>query len=421
MSYGEAYEEGLRVKVLGCKTRVSTLMKPKPATMSTITTFHAVLKGLPRAVFNRCVEQHHADKYCKTFYAWDQLLAMVYAQLSSASSLRALELGFNSHSMHHDRLQTCPIHRSTLGDANRDRSSAVFEEIAAWLMSKVSRKLRHDAKELMCLLDSTSITLKGRDFDSWTLNNRNRNTQGIKLHALFGTASQAPLWHDFSAPNVNDVTQAKQVPLQHDTLYVFDKGYCDYNWWAQIDAAGARFVTRLKSNASLVSEMDFAIPSEAEGIVLRDEVVSFKHKYPGGKRINQYGKPLRRVTIIRPDKPTPLILITNDFESSALEIGQYYKERWEIELFFKWIKQHLKIKAFLGRTYNAVRIQVATALIAYLLVALYKQALRLEQTLWHCLGLIRATLFEPPVIDLPVRTRPKRIRTLAPGQLKTLQ
>ena len=421
MSYGEAYEEGLRVKVLGCKTRVSTLMKPKPATMSTITTFHAVLKGLPRAVFNRCVEQHHADKYCKTFYAWDQLLAMVYAQLSSASSLRALELGFNSHSMHHDRLQTCPIHRSTLGDANRDRSSAVFEEIAAWLMSKVSRKLRHDAKELMCLLDSTSITLKGRDFDSWTLNNRNRNTQGIKLHALFDTASQAPLWHDFSAPNVNDVTQAKQVPLQRDTLYVFDKGYCDYNWWAQIDAAGARFVTRLKSNASLVSEMDFAIPSEAEGIVLRDEVVSFKNKYPGGKRVNQYGKPLRRVTIIRPGKSTPLILITNDFESSALEIGQYYKERWEIELFFKWIKQHLKIKAFLGRTYNAVRIQVATALIAYLLVALYKQTLRLEHTLWHCLGLIRATLFEPPVIDLPVRTRPRRIQTLALGQLETLQ
>lgn len=390
--------------------------------MSTITTFQSVLKGLPRAVFNRCVERHHADKGCKRFHHWDHLLAMVYAQLSSVSSLRALELGFNSHSMHHRRLRTGPIHRSTLSDASERRSAVVFNDTAAWLMGKVSRKLRQQLKPLLCLLDSTSITLKGPGFDSWTLENRNRNTQGIKLHVLLDAASRAPLWHDFSAPNVNDVTQAWQVPLQRDALYVFDKGYCDYNWWAQIDAVGARFVTRFKNNAGIKSVEDLPIPGEAEGLVLRDEVVRLKYTHLGKQRLNHYDKLLRRVTIDRPDKDTPLILVTNDLDCSALEIGQRYKERWEIELFFKWLKQHLKIRAFLGRSRNAVRIQIVTALISYMLVALYKQAHRIEQTLWHCLGLIAATLFEPPVTDTkPPRTRPRRTRTLVSAQQGALQ
>ena len=129
--------------------------------MSTITTFHEVLKGLPRATFNRGVKRHHADKGCKSFFPWDHLLALVYAQLSGACSLRTLELGFNSHGAHHRRLHTRPIHKSTLSDASECRSPAVFNDAAAWLMTKVSRKLRKEASTMMCLLDSTSITLKG--------------------------------------------------------------------------------------------------------------------------------------------------------------------------------------------------------------------------------------------------------------------
>lgn len=404
--------KGLQVKVKGCKTLSSHAHKPKPATMSTITTFHAVLKGLPRAVFNRCVERHHADRCCKRFHHWDHLLAMVYAQLSGVSSLRTLELGFNSHSLYHRRLRTNPVHRSTLSDANERRQGAVFNDTAAWLMGKVSRKLRQEMKPLICLLDSTSVTLKGHEFDNWTLENRNRNTQGIKLHVLLDAATHAPLWHDFSAPNVNDVTKAWQVPLRRDALYVFDKGYCDYNWWAQIDAAEAHFVTRFKNNAGVELIQDLPVPEQAKVIVLRDELVRLRHTHLGKWRRNHYSNVLRRVTIDRPDKSTPLTLATNDLESSAIEIGQRYKERWEIELFFKWLKQHLKIKAFLGRSRNAVHIQIVTALISYLLVALYKQTHRLDQTLWHCLGLIAATLFEPPVIDIkPPKTRPRQTRT----------
>jgi putative transposase len=363
--------------------------------MSTITVFQSVLKGLPRTTFNHCVARHHADKNCKRFYHWNHLLAMVYAQLSGVSSLRTLEAAFNSHDRYHSQLHTGLIHRTTLAKANETRTGAVFEDTAAWLMGKVSRKLRQRSALLLHLLDSTSMTLKGREFDRWTFSDRNRNTQGIKLHVLFDPSSLAPLWYEFSPPNVNDVIPARQVALQPGTLYVFDKGYCDYNWWAQIDEIGSRFVTRFKSNAGLKVVKKLKVQTEAKGFVLHDKVVQFKQRQLSSGRINEYQKPLRRVTIRRPDNTELLVLATNDMGSSALEIAQFYKKRWGIELFFKWLKQHLKIKTFFGRSQNAVRIQIVTALIAYLLMVLYKHKHGLSQTLWHCLSLTCTTLFEP--------------------------
>lgn len=228
-----------------------------------------------------------------------------------------------------------------------------------------------------------------------TLTNKTRNTQGIKLHVLLELTSQTPSWTRFSAANVNDVELGRDVPLQEGALYVFDKGYCDYNWWHSIGLAGARFVTRFKYNAGLVVLEERAIAREDQDTVLQDQIVRFTRKSPGGGRVNKhFDKPLRRVTIVRPDKETPLVLATNDLSASAREIGQRYKERWMIELFFKWIKQHLKIKKLLGRTENAVRIQILTALISYLLVALHKQRHSLKQSLWDCLCLIRVALFQ---------------------------
>jgi IS4 transposase len=363
--------------------------------MFRITTFGQLLKGLPRATFDRLVKRRNADKYSKSFGHWDHLIAMLYAQLSEAPGLRAVETGFNNHRSHHDHLGTHAIKRSTLAEANTRRSDAVFAATAAYLMQQVSRELRRDTGELMYLLDSTSLTLKGREFDRWTLENRTRNTQGIKLHVLFDADTQTPQWHSFSAANVNDVQIARHVPLCQGALYVFDKGYCDYSWWHEIDSAGASFVTRFKRNAGLEVCEERAIPDDARQSVLSDQIVHLKHRHPGG-RTNRYAKPLRRVTVARSDKLTPLVLATNDLDSPALLIAQRYKERWGIELFFKWVKQHLKIKKFLGRSENAVRIQVLTALISYLLVALYKQRHDLKATLWECLTLVRATLFQRP-------------------------
>ena len=363
--------------------------------MFRITTFQEILKGLPRSTFDKVVKKHNADKFSKRFRHWDQLIAMVYAQLSGTTGLRPLQTAFNSHEAHLYHLGTSPIKRSTLADANEKRADTVFSEIATWLMSQVSGQLRQESKDLIFLLDSTSITLKGREFDRWTSANQTRNTQGIKLHVLLEGASQSPVWTNFSPANVNDVQVAPEIALQQGALYVFDKGYCDYNWWHSIGSAGARFVTRFKYNAGLTVVAEREIPEADHGVVLQDQVVKFKSKYPSGKRVNKhFDTPLRRVTVVRPDKETPLVLATNDLTASAIEIAQRYKERWAIELFFKWIKQHLKIKSFFGRTENAVRIQILTALISYLLVALYKQRHNLKQSMWDCLCLIRVAMFQ---------------------------
>jgi putative transposase len=368
--------------------------------MYSISTFQQLMKGLPRETFDKFVKRRNADKYSKRFRNWDQLVVMLYAQFTGAEGLRPLETSFNSHASHHYHLGTSAVKRSTLADANERRSDAVFNDVVLWLMNKVSRSVRKESEELMYLLDSTSLTLKGREFDRWTAQNSNRFTQGIKLHVLYDTGSEAPVWHDFSAPNVNDVERALEVPLKANARYVFDKGYTDYNWWNSIDEANAQFVTRFKYNAGLDVVAELEVPDEARCIVLADELVAFKHKRPGGKRINLYhGKTLRRITVARPAKNRPLILATNDLTSSALEIAQQYKERWGIELFFKWVKQHLKIKQFLGRSENAVRIQVLTALIGYLLLVLSHQKRKETRTLWDYLCHVRACLFQRPDIE----------------------
>ncbi len=381
--------------------------------MFSITTFRELLKGLPRENFDKLVQARSADKYSKGFRHWDHLVAMLYAQLSQAPGLRPLETGFNSHASYHYHLNTHTIRRSTLAEANQKRSDAVFADTAVWLMGQISRGLRKDSAELMYLLDSTSLTLKGREFDQWTLQHRTRHTQGIKVHILLHANTQTPQWHSLSAANINDVELATCVPLQAGALYVFDKGYCDYSWWHDIDQAGARFITRFKRNASLAYLEPRDIPKEAAGIVLADEIVKLKNRNPGGGRTNPYVAPLRRITVARPDKPSPLVLATNDMTSTAMEIAQGYKERWGIELFFKWVKQHLNIKSFLGRSENAVRIQVLTALICYLLLALYKQRNNLKESLWLCLVKVRTTLFQPIKTELHDRTRRRRLQEIA--------
>jgi hypothetical protein len=363
--------------------------------MYSITTFQELLKGLPHGTVSKFIATKKADKYAKRFGHWDHLIAMLYAQLIGSPSLRAIEAGFNSHRSHHYHLHTSPIKRSTLADANEKRTGVVFSEIAGWLMGQVSRQLRRDGAELMYLLDSTSLTLKGREFDRWTSENQTRNTQGIKLHVLIDANDAVPVWHSMTAPNVNDITEALNAPLLPGALYVFDKGYNDYNWWFSIDQAGARFVSRFKRNAGLRITEQLPIPADDAHIVLADELVTFNHRQLGARRINRYhGKQLRRVTVARPDKDTPIVLVTNDMNATAVQIAQNYKDRWGIELFFKWVKQHLQIKQFLGRSENAVRNQVMIALIGYLLIALYKATHHATKTMWECLCIIRPTLFQ---------------------------
>ncbi len=367
--------------------------------MYRISRFHQIMKALPRGAFDRVVETHQADKHSKGFACWDQLLAMVYAQLSGASSLRVLETGFNSQRTQHYHLGTAPIRRSTLADANGRRKTEVFAETAKLLMSQAQRSLRRESEELLYLLDSTSISLKGPGFDAWTSGNSTRNTQGIKLHVLYAGNDEIPVQHSITAPNVNDIDEGKKLAIEPEAIYIFDKGYCDYNWWNKLDEQKAQFVTRFKYNAALTVECSRPIPAQDSDIVLKDEIVHFANKHPRGGRKNHYKNSLRRITVARPEHDRPIVLATNDLVSPASAIARRYKDRWGVELFFKWIKQHLKIKSFLGRTENAVRIQILTALITYLLLALYRKAQCYTGSLWILLAEVRATLFQRPAVE----------------------
>lgn len=278
------------------------------------------------------------------------------------------------------------------------------------MVPPVSRQLRRDATELLYLLDSTSITLKGKGFDDWTMDNKTRFTQGVKVHVLYSASDQIPCRVEVTAPNVNDVEEGRKLPIQAGATYVFDKGYYDFNWWKDIDQCGARFVTRFKSNVAVEVVQAQPIEGASAQVVLGDEEVRFRHRCPGGKRRNAYEKPLRRITVARSAKEKPLVLVTNDLTSPAETIAQLYKDRWQIELFFKWIKQHLKLKKWLGRSENAVRTQILTALIAYLLVALYKAAHGLKESLWIILATLRASLFQRTDTEREIGRRRKRVR-----------
>lgn len=374
--------------------------------MFSVSRFGELLKHLPRGVFDRAVKTHQADKHRKGFSCWRQMIAMVYAQVAGASSLRVIESGFNAHSAHHYHLGSEEVRRSTLAEANARHGWEVFALVAGSLMQQVQRCVRHEAQEFLRLIDSSSITLQGRGFDAWTQARRTRNTQGMKLHVVFGLPEQAPLSQSMTLANVNDIEYARELGLERGVIYVFDKAYCDYSWWWRIEQSGAKFVTRFKRNARLEVLEERAIARAAREVILKDEIVRLSNKNPGAGRSNPYRKALRRIEVAREGKPA-LVLATNDLKSSALRIAERYRARWQIELFFKWIKQHLRIKSLLGRSENAVRTQLLCALIAYLLCLLDAKAKKAKTTLWLHLSELRGTLFQRPQAE---RARHRRWR-----------
>lgn len=375
------------------------------------TRFRELMKGLPRGNFEKVVDRLEADKYNKGFRSWDQMLAMIYAQISGCQSLRELEAGFNSQAVHHYHLGSREIKRSTLSDANNKRATELFSTVCNQLFGQMHRKIRKELKELLYLLDSTPIPLKGLGFDEWALENHNARTSGLKVHIQLATSGTVPVYQRITAPNVNDIEVGRTIPLEAGATYVFDKGYCDYNWWYKLQQEGALFVTRFKKNAGIKTVRQRKIPQNADLSILEDAEVTFRNKHPGGKRINHYhGTSLRKVVVSRPDHKEPLVLATNDFKRSAEEIAELYKKRWEIELFFKWLKQNLKIKKFLGRSENAVKIQIYTALISYILVQMYRIRNGITQSLKLCLISLRSGLFQRPEVEQEIAHRRRKRR-----------
>jgi len=359
--------------------------------MNSISRIQQVLKAVPRGTFARAVADHQGDRHVKKFTCWDQLVAMLYVQLAGAHSLRQLEAGFNPQVNHHYHLATGCVRRTTLSDANKKRSPLIFAQLLQALIAQSGRSARAQREELLYLLDATTVGLPGRCKELRGHANA-RGNHGIKLHLLLEANNAAVAGASITAANVNDITEGRKIDIEPGATYVFDKGYCNYNWWHSMEQKGARWVTRWRRDAALklVSER----PVNADQCeILRDSIVAFALRTPRGGHRNSYSGQLRRIEVARPDA-APLVLATNDLVNAPEEIALLYKRRWQIELFFKWVKQHLQIGRFLGANENAVRIQLLTALIAYMLVLILKKATRFKGSLWMLLAELRACLFQ---------------------------
>lgn len=359
--------------------------------MYSISGFRQVLQGLPRGAFDRIVREHAGNRHVKRFGCWEHLVSMLYVQFAGVSSLRQLEAGFNAHANHHYHLGCGAVSRSTLADANKTRSPQVFAQLLRLLIDQAGRDIRAQREELLYLLDASTVDLPTRGCRQLRGHQHAQGNHGVKLHLLLESRSGAVADASITPANINDITEAQKIALEPGATYVFDRGYCNYNWWHRIDQQGARWVSRFKRTARLDVISDQ--PVAAASTILSDRIVAFALRTPRGGHRNSYSAPLRRIEVARQDA-APLVLATNDLSSPAEEIALLYKTRWQIELFFKWVKQHLQIRRFVGHNENAVRIQLLTALIAYMLVLLLHKATGATSTLWMVFAQLRATLFQ---------------------------
>jgi hypothetical protein len=347
------------------------------------TVFQQILKPLTTKLIAESSKRFRSDYDYEMFKTADHLRVMIFTHLCEIKSLRTLEAAINSRKIGLSK----KISRSTLSDANKKRPAQAFIWILEQLMLLLPRKKCKEINEVVRLLDSSPIQLRGKGYE-WTKEYATHQIQGLKLHVEYDLALEAPMKIEISHPNCNDVVMGQRWLIKPDTIYVFDKGYYDFNWWWSIHQQGASFVTRLKKNVAICMVKENEVNGET---VLEDGNFRLKNKNPRGGKVNLYQEPLRRISIKREGKK-PLILVTNRHDLPADVIGSLYKSRWEIELFFKWIKQNLKIKKFLGKSANAVKIQLATALIAYLLVLLFKNVTKDKRHLYLVLVWARYNL-----------------------------
>jgi len=345
------------------------------------TVFQQLLKPITKKLINECVQKFNSDYDCESFDTRTHLITMIYAQIHQLNSLRTLEAGINGQKIG----LKCKISRSTVSDANRRRNANCFYWLLEKLLSYFPKKKSRLIRKIIKVLDSTPIILKGRGFDEWAKAYANDQWQGIKLHAEYDLGLSSVTRVLTSHANINDCSIGQRWPIYRDIIYIFDRGYVDFNWWWEIHQKKAFFVTRFRKKTSIVIESQKEALSKT---ILADETFKFKNKTPRGGKKNLYSESLRRVHVFREGK-NPLILVTNLHDLPAETIARLYKDRWAIELFFKWIKQNLRIKKFLGRSESAVKIQLATALIAYVLIQLYKILNKDERKLYLILIWIR--------------------------------
>ena len=348
--------------------------------------FAQLVAFLDRNKFNYIVRKYNGDKYVKHFTCWNQLLALMFGQLSNRESLRDLIIALEAHNSKCYHLgMGRSISRSSLARANQDRDNKIFEEYAYCLVNEARQKRVTDIFKLngnVFAFDSTTIDLCLAVF--WWAKFR-RSKGGIKVHTLYDLETQIPAFFHITDAAVHDSKVMKEIPYESGSYYVFDRAYNNFKMLYRIHQIGAYFIVRAKKNLQCkVIKWKRKLPKN----VLSDATIELTGFYP----TQYYPEPLRLVRFWDEEQKREFIFLTNAMHISSILVAELYKNRWQIELFFKWLKQHLKIKKFWGTTENAVRIQIYAAICAYCLVAIVQHDMKLDRSTYEILQILSISL-----------------------------
>jgi hypothetical protein len=351
--------------------------------------FSQILKLVPRQEFEVAVKEHKAERHARGFSSWAQMIAMMFCQLGHAQSLREITGGLTAceGKLRHLGVDE-PPKRSTLSYANEHRPWQLYETVFYNVLKRcqseakaLKRKFRFKHKLLS--LDSTVIPLCLSVCD-WAHYKRAKGA--VKLHMVLDHDGYLPSYAVVTDGKTADITAAKRMTFAPDTMLVFDRGYADHNWWLQLTRQKVHFVTRLKDSVEYGIVEQFAVPEGSN--ILHDEVILLCSQHDMGPEAR-----LRRIEVWVEEKNETMVFITNNFKLAASTIAAIYKERWQIELFFKALKQSMKIKTFVGTTENAVQTQIWTALIAMLLIKSLQIRSTFDWSMSNLVALLRQQLF----------------------------
>lgn len=376
--------------------------------------FAQIIEFLPRRVFDRLVDKYDGNKYVKHFSCWHQLLCMLFGQLTNRESLRDLIVTLSAHKNKSYHLGFGKnVTRSNLSKANSSRSSKIFEEFAFHIID-IARKIKAN--------EDFKITGKVYAFDSSTIDlclnvfwwaKFRRNKGGIKLHTLFDITTQIPAFIHITPATVNDMNVMDNIAYEDGAYYIFDRGYLDYFRLYEITQHSAYFVIRAKSNLKF-GRMYSRKVDKSTGVQY-DQI----GKMTGFYTIQDYPDKLRKIKFYDKENDKILIFLTNNFDLDSEDIALLYKNRWQVELFFKWIKQHLKIKTFWGNSENAVRIQIFTAIISYCLVAIIRAELKVSYSTYEIIQVLGISMLDKtPINELLTVVEINDVKELYYNQLK---
>jgi hypothetical protein len=370
---------------------------------------------LPRRVFDRLVDKYEGNKHVRSFTCWNQMLCMVFGQLTARDSMRDLMLSLEAHQPKYYHLGFgSTVSRRNFGTANERRNYRIFEEFAYVLIEEARRSCYRDDFEIevdgnVYALDSTTIDLCLSIF--WWAKFR-KHKGGIKLHTLYDVKTSIPSFLYITNAIVHDVNIMDIIPYEEGSFYVADKGYTDFLRLYKIHTNGSFFVTRAKENLRFKRMYSRAV-DKTKGV--QSDHIGKLEIY---KSKNEYPEKLRRIKFYDAEHDKDLVFLTNNMDLKASEIAFLYKKRWAVELFFKWMKQHLKIKSFWGTTLNAVKIQMYCAVIAYCLVALVGNKLKVDRSIYEILQILSISLLDKtPIKEILTKCDYNNVKELQNKQL----